>query len=172
MALANVAAPLLLIVSVYAFATGFIFIVLIEWFLLHRLCRLSSRDAAIDSLLVNFVSSLLAAVVYPLLVGVGFPLTGYMFSPEHAPLWEALGTLVGAGVKRPELAGTMTAVWFFVGYLLTIWVESKLLHMRWDARKFQPTMSHLKISALLNTCSYAILVTVFFSVLHLNDGKL
>jgi hypothetical protein len=161
---ANTGAPLLLIISIYAFALGSVFIVLIEWAVLNRFAHISSQSAIKDVLFVNLVSTGISAIFIPILVAL-IPVFGLAMPNESSTdingVLEAVGTWVSSSTKYLNLTLGMTAFWLVVAFFITVWVEGKLLSARWKNRGAISAHSAMTVSITANIASYFFLAVIF-----------
>ncbi|MBU1085942.1 MAG: hypothetical protein KKD05_00305 [Candidatus Omnitrophica bacterium] len=157
--------PILLLINVYAFSLGQVWIIAAEFaylFLLLKNLSLSKLKILEITFVMNLLSTLLGAMLFPLLLAiVTLPGVFYM-NTKWGGLLMAMGTWV-AGDHSPHsnVAIAAAAVGFFITFFLTVWIEYQYLKQLAQKQQIKVKFKHC---VYFNLISYAGLIVLFFSL--------
>jgi len=159
-------APLLLVINLYVFSFGQVWIIASEHlFLRGKLPETSGAKLLGWVTVTNLVSTAVGALIIPFIWAVLFLVLSGLGSPNLptlAGVLAAIGTwIIGDRSPYVWLAFSASAVLFVVTYFVTVWLEHRILVLLLERAELPPPANLRKTVAVMNLISYVGLVLLF-----------
>ncbi len=158
--------PLLLLLNLYLFTLGQIWILLSEGFYIRKLFPTVSLSERIWWVIYfNFISTIAGAFIIPFIWAAIFGLLSIIpviSTTIAGDILTAMGTwVVGDNSPYPWLAITMSGALFVLTYFLTVWIEYKLLIRLLNKNVIPIPNKLMRHSYIFNFISYIGFIILF-----------
>ncbi|MFA6957894.1 MAG: hypothetical protein WC538_18665 [Thermoanaerobaculia bacterium] len=159
-------APLLLVINLYVFSLGQVWIITSEFLYLRGKLLETSRAKLLGWVTVtNLVSTAVGALIIPFIWAVLFLVLSGLGSPNLptlAGVLAAIGTwIIGDRSPYVWLAFSASAVLFVLTYFVTVWLEHRTLVFLLNRAGLPCPAELRKTVAVMNLISYAGLILLF-----------
>jgi len=159
-------APLLLLINLYVFSFGQVWIIASEFFCVRGKLLVLSRQRLLGWVTVtNLVSTAVGALIIPFIWAVLFLILSGIGSPNLPTLEGALAAIgtwiIGDNSPFVWLAFTASAVLFVLTYFVTVWLEYRIFVFLLARAQLAAPADLRRTVAIMNLISYIGLVVLF-----------
>jgi len=172
LAFADAGGPLLFLLNSYLFTIGQVWIILSEYTFLHyRLPSVRNGRLLFRIIYMNFITTIIGALLIPLLLSLGFMYLGLSVdnsNPILSGILFALGTWVwGDHTPNIGIVYGSAGVIFIGTFFLTVWLEYKLMKLWSKGDIFPREKRYLSLSYQVNLISYfGLIVLILFGTIN------